>query len=141
MEGVTPATARVLEALDRERVNVASALGVRAQTAQEWLYRAYAAEGDNLFESMQANPGYKGIKAPNRLRHRYIFEEVPCSLVPIVELGRQYGAETPTMQSMIHLAKIVHGVDYWERGRTLDRLGIEGMSVEELHRYAETAEK
>lgn len=141
MEGVTPATARVLDALDRERVGVATAIGIQAQTALEWLYRAYAAEGDDLFEAMRANPGYKGITAPNRLRHRYIFEEIPCSLVPIVDLGRQYGADTPTMQALIHLANVVHKTDYWEKGRTLERLGVKDMSTEELHHYVETGNK
>ncbi len=140
MEGVTPSTAKVLDVLDRERVTVASAIGIRAQTAREWLYRAYAAEGETLFESMRANPGYQGIKAPNRLQHRYIFEEIPCSLVPIVELGRQYGVDTPTMSLIINLANIVHGVDYWRRGRTVENLGIKGMSVQGLHRYVETGE-
>ena len=37
IDGVTPSVACVLEALDRERVTVASALGIRAQTALEWL--------------------------------------------------------------------------------------------------------
>ncbi|HEY89452.1 MAG TPA: NADP transhydrogenase subunit alpha [Thermoflexia bacterium] len=141
MEGVTPSTAKILEALDRERVTVASALGIRAQTAQEWLYRAYAAEGDNLHAAMHANPGYKGIKAPNRLQHRYLFEEIPCSLVPIVAIGKQYGVDAPTMRALIHLANIIHGADYWRRGRTLERLGIKGMSVQELHTYVETGQR
>ncbi len=141
MEGVTPSTAKVLEVLDRERVTVASAIGIRAQTAKEWLYRAYAATGDTLYEAMQANPGYKGIQAPNRLAHRYIFEEIPCSLIPIALIGRQYGVETPTMNTLTHLANIVHGVDYWRKGRTLERLGIKGMSVQELHHYVDTGER
>ncbi|MDX9952575.1 MAG: NAD/NADP octopine/nopaline dehydrogenase family protein [Anaerolineae bacterium] len=141
MDGVTPATARVLETLDRERVTVASAVGIRAQTAQEWLYRAYSAEGANLFEAMHANPGYGGIKAPNRMNHRYIFEDVPCSLVPIALIGRQYGVETPTINTMVHLANIIQGTDYWHKGRTTEKLGIKGLSVTELHRYVDTGEK
>lgn len=141
MDGVTPATARVLEALDRERVTVAAALGIRAQTAQEWLSRAYNAVGDTLHEAMHANEGYAGIKAPPQLHHRYIFEDVPCSLIPIAEFGRQYGVETPMMHAMIRLAITIHGKDYWREGRTLRRLGIEGMSVQELHRYVETGER
>ncbi len=141
MDGVTPGTARVLEALDRERVTVAMALGVRAQTAMEWLYRAYAAEGNNLYEAMHANPGYGGIKAPNRLDHRYIFEDVPCSLVPISELGRHYGVATPTIDAMIHLANMVHSTDYRARGRTIKTLGIQGMSIQELHHYVETGQR
>jgi len=138
MDGVTPATAKVLATLDRERVTVASAIGIRAQTAEEWLERAYAAHGDNLCEAMHANPGYKGIKAPNRLHHRYIFEDVPCSLVPIAHIGRQYGVDTVAITAIVKLANIVHGVDYWPRGRSLERLGIKGLSVSELHRYVET---
>lgn len=141
MDGVTPATARVLEALDRERVTVASAVGIRAQTAQEWLYRAYAAEGANLFEAMHANPGYSGIKAPNRMNHRYIFEDVPCSLVPIALMGRQYGVDTPTISTMVHLANIIQGTDYWHKGRTMEKLGIRGLSVGELHHYVDTGER
>jgi len=141
MDGVTPATARVLEALDRERVTVAAAVGIRAQTASEWLYRAYNAVGDTLHDAMHANPGYAGIKAPNRLQHRYIFEEIPCSLIPITELGKQYGVDTPTICAMTHLANVVHGKDYHREGRTLERMGIKGMSVGELHHYVDTGER
>jgi opine dehydrogenase len=141
MEGVTSSTARVLESLDAERVAVAEAIGIRAQTAREWLYRAYAAEGDDLFSAMHANPGYKGIKAPNRLRHRYIFEEIPCSLIPMAELGAAYEVKTPTIRALIHLACTVHDTDYWQRGRTLDNLGIKDMTVEELHRYINTGKR
>ncbi len=141
MDGVTPATAKILETLDRERVTVAAAIGIRAQTAQEWLYRAYSAEGNNLHEAMHANPGYGGIKAPNRVNHRYIFEDTPCSLVPMALIGRQYGVETPTINMMVHLANIVMGTDYWHKGRTLEKLGIKGLSVTELHRYVDTGEQ
>ncbi len=141
MDGVTPATARVLAALDRERVTVAAAVGIRAQTAEEWLERAYGAVGSNLHEAMHANPGYEGIKAPNLIQHRYIFEDIPCSLVPIALIGQQYGVDTTCIRSIITLANIVHGTDYWRTGRTLERLGIKGISVSELHRYVETGER
>ncbi|HOU13121.1 MAG TPA: NAD/NADP octopine/nopaline dehydrogenase family protein [Anaerolineae bacterium] len=141
MDGVTPATSRVLAALDRERVTVASAVGIRAQTAEEWLERAYGAVGGNLYEAMHANPGYGGIKAPNRIQHRYIFEDVPCSLVPIALIGQQYGVDTTCIRSIINLGNIVHGTDYWRTGRTLERLGIKGISVSELHHYVETGER
>ncbi len=137
MDGVTPATARVLDALDRERVTVAMSIDVPAQTARQWLKRAYAAEGDSLHDAMHANPGYKGISAPNRLNHRYIFEDVPCSLIPMALIGRQYGVATPTIDAIVTIANIAHGTDYWPKGRSPQRLGIQGMTVSELHRYVE----
>lgn len=141
MDGVTPSTARVLAALDRERVTVATSIGVKAQSAREWLARAYAAEGDDLYRAMHANPGYKGIRAPNRLDHRYIFEDVPCSLIPIALIGRQYGVATPTINAIVTIANILHGTDYWPKGRSPERLGIQGMTVSELHHYVETGER
>jgi opine dehydrogenase len=132
VEGVTPAVASVLEAIDRERVAVAGALGIRAHTAREWLYLAYEAAGKTLLDAMRANPGYRGIKAPGTVQHRYITEDVPSSLVPIASIGEMLGVETPMIRSMIHMASAMHGVDYWTEGRTVDRLGIRGMSVKEI---------
>jgi opine dehydrogenase len=135
IEGVTPSVARVLEVLDRERVTVAAALGIRARTALEWLKMAYDATGADLYEAIHNQPGYYGIKAPPTLNHRYITEDVPASLVPIAALGERYGVSVRGMDSIIRLACIIHRTDYWRRGRTLERMGIEGMSVSEVTRY------
>ncbi len=136
IDGVTPSVARVLEALDRERVTVAAAVGIRARSSLEWLKMAYDATGATLYEAIQNQPGYRGIKAPATLNHRYIFEEVPMSLVPIAALGQRYGVSVQCVDSTIRLACIVHQTDFWRRGRTLDKLGIEQLSVSELTRYA-----
>lgn len=135
IEGVTPSVARVLETLDRERVTVASALGIRARTAMEWLKMAYDSTGSDLYEAIQNQPGYYGIKAPATLHHRYIFEDVPMSLVPIASLGERFGVSVRGMDSIIRLACIVHRTDYWRRGRTVEKLGIDGLSVVELVQY------
>jgi len=132
VEGVTPSVACVLEAIDRERVNVAAALGIRANTAREWLYLAYDAAGRTLHDAMRANAGYSGIKAPGTMAHRYITEDVPASLVPIASIGEMLNVPTPMIRSIIRLASAMHGVDYWAEGRTVERLGIKGMSVKDI---------
>lgn len=135
IDGVTPAVARVLEALDRERVTVAAALGIRARTAREWLHLAYNATGDSLYEAIHNQPGYRGIKAPPTLRTRYIFEDIPASLVPIAALGERYGVSVQYIDSIIRLACVVDQTDYRRRGRTLEKMGIEGLSVTEINRF------
>jgi opine dehydrogenase len=137
IEGVTPGVARILEVLDRERVTVASALGLRARTALEWLQLAYDTQGDDLHEAIHNQPGYYGINAPSTLKHRYIFEDVPMSLVPMVSLGMRYGVSVRGMDSMIQLANFIHRTDYWRRGRTLEKLGIENYSVSELQAFVQ----
>jgi opine dehydrogenase len=135
IEGVTPSVARVLEVLDRERVTVASALGIRARTAMEWLQLAYNVTGVDLNEAIHNQTGYYGIKAPTTLNHRYIFEDIPMSLVPIASMAQAYGVSVRGIDSIIRLACIIHRTDYWRRGRTLERLGIQGLSVSELTAY------
>jgi opine dehydrogenase len=137
IDGVTPSVARMLEVLDRERVTVASALGIRARTALEWLKLAYDTTGKDLHEAIHNQPGYYGIKAPPTLNHRYLFEDVPMSLVPIASLGMRYGVSVRGMESMIRIASIIHSTDYWRRGRTVEKLGLEQWSVSELTRFVQ----
>lgn len=141
IDGVTPSTARVLEVLDRERVTVASSLGIRARTAMEWLEMAYNVTGADLNEAIHNQSGYYGIRAPNTLAHRYIFEDVPMSLVPIASLGTRYGVSVRGMDSIIRLGCIIHRTDYWRRGRTVDKLGINEWSVSELTHFVTEGER
>jgi opine dehydrogenase len=129
--------ARVLEVLDRERVTVASSVGIRARTSLEWLKLAYDTNGEDLHEAIHNQPGYYGIKAPPTLNHRYIFEDVPMSLVPMASLGKRYGVSVLGMESIIRLGSIIHRTDFWRRGRTVERLGLEQWSVSELTRFVQ----
>ncbi|MBN1835785.1 MAG: NAD/NADP octopine/nopaline dehydrogenase family protein [Spirochaetales bacterium] len=132
VQGVTPTVASVLEAVDRERVAVAGALGIRAHSAREWLYFSYDAAGKTLLDAIHANRAYVGIKAPPTMQHRYISEDVPASLVPIASIGEMLGVQTPTIRALIRMASVMHDVDYWATGRTVDKLGLEGLSVKEI---------
>jgi len=140
-EGASPSVAKVLEALDAERIRVAEALGVRVLTAREWLYQAYGVAGDNLYEAMQANDGYRGIKAPNTLDYRFITEDVPTSLVPLASLGEHLGVAVPTIKTIIHLSSVLHGVNYMVTGRTVERLGLSGLDVRQIRRLVEDGKR
>jgi opine dehydrogenase len=135
IDGVTTSVARVLEALDRERVTVAASIGIRARTGMEWLKLSYDAVGEDLNEAIHNQPGYYGINAPPTLNHRYIFEDVPMSLVPIASLGQRYGVAVSGIDAIIRIASIIHRTDYWRRGRTIEKLGINNLSTDELIHY------
>ena len=140
IQGASKSVTEILESLDKERLEVAAALGIGAISARDWLYTAYSATGEDLHEAIQDNPGYEGIRAPDRLHHRYIDEDVPMSLVPIASIGEMLKVKTPTIKSIIHLASKMRGVDFWEKGRTVKKLGIKGMSVKEIRLLAITGE-
>jgi len=140
IQGASVSVARVLENLDKERLDVAAALGFKAMSAKNWLYTAYSATGKDLYEAIQDNPGYLGIKAPDRLHHRYIDEDVPMSLVPLASIGEMLKVETPTIKFIIHIASLMRGIDFWKVGRTVDKLGIKGLSIKEIRLLAVTGE-
>jgi len=134
LQGITPSIALILQRIDDERLAVARALGVRSMSAREWLYLSYDAPGADLYEAIHNTEAYRGIKAPPSIAHRYIFEDVPMSLVPIASLGKQLGVDVSTTDMIIELGSILHGVDYRAEGRTVERLGLAGLSVKEILR-------
>ena len=68
----------------------------------------------------------------------FITEDVPYGLVPWASLAEKLGVETPIMRALIALASAVNETDYWSVGRSLERLGMGGMSVEEVKSFVET---
>lgn len=131
-QGITPSVARVIEAMDRERVRIATALNVRPLSARQWLWESYGIDGGNLYETIRANVAYAGISAPDSLETRYLFEDVPMGLVPLSSLGSHLGIPTPAIDSIIHLACVTHGVDYWAQGRTMQNLGLSELDIPEF---------
>ncbi|WP_422447118.1 NAD/NADP octopine/nopaline dehydrogenase family protein [Thermoanaerobacterium sp. DL9XJH110] len=138
LEGITPSIGQILEKLDVERLKVARALGVKAVSAREWLEESYGAKGETIYEAIQNNPAYKGLTAPKGLDTRYIYEDVPYSLVPISSLASHLGIETPAIDTIIRLANIMTGRNFWQEGRNVEKLGLKGLSVAEIHQLAQT---
>lgn len=141
VEGITPSVAMVLDCIDIERIAVSEALGFSAMSAREWLYMSYSAAGSNLYESIRANSGYKGILAPITLNVRYLNEDVPMSLVPIASIGEMLEVPTPTIKAVIQIASKLTGCDYLSTGRTVDRLGLAGLTLKEIRRLVVEGER
>jgi len=141
IDGISPSVTKILEKIDKERMKVANALGINVVSAEVWLKETYNADGNDLYEAIQNTKAYIGLYAPSDLQCRYIFEDVPMSLVPISSIGRQLGIRTKTIDSIIHLASIIHGIDYWTLGRNPEKLGIKGMNADEIMRFVEMGKK
>jgi opine dehydrogenase len=55
-------------------------------------------------------------------------------------LAKVAGIRTPTIDSIITLASIANQVDYWSEGITLDKLGLQGMSLNQIVEIADQGE-
>ena len=136
-DGVTPRVAAVLAAADEERLRIADEYSVPACSLQEWIGDAYGHHASTIRDAVGGNPAYVGIKAPNTLDHRYLLEDVPTGLIPLIELGETAGLSVPTLKSLVDTCRITLGGEPWQTQRTLDVLGLDGLSTEDIRTVVE----
>ncbi len=128
-EGVTPTVAAVLADADADRLRVARAYGVATDALPAWIAAAYGHRASTVREAVGGNPAYVGIKAPTTLAHRYLLEDVPTGLVPLLALGAAAGLALPTLGGLVERARAALGGERWQRPRTLAALGLAGLGT------------
>ncbi len=127
-EGVTPAVARVIEAVDGERMALGKALGYdlisEPQMCRE---QGYSASAD-YHECYSKSPVFGELASPPGVEHRYLHEDCGLGLVTYVSLGEIMGVETPMSRAILTMAKAMTGRDYLKEGRrSAERLGLAGL--------------
>ena len=124
--GVTASMGRVIDALDRERLEVAEALGMDIQSVPQLLHSVYGSSPESAADAIRTTSGYRGFTSPGDLNHRFITENVPYGLVPIASIGRQIGVQTPAMDAVIEIAEAAAGHPFRQQGRGLAQMGLAG---------------
>jgi opine dehydrogenase len=132
-DGVTQAVGRAIEAVDRERLAIAEALGVPVLSEPDLgVLQGYMREA-NYSTGYSTAPGFLGIGAQSELDNRYLTEDVGYSLVFLSDLAGRVGVETPTMEALITMASVVLDRDFrTEAARTLTTLGLDHLSPGDL---------
>ncbi|WP_067676683.1 NAD/NADP octopine/nopaline dehydrogenase family protein [Nocardia miyunensis] len=128
-EGFTERTITLLERMEHEFHTVAAAYDTNLISMSQLLARYYGCETTSLLDAMRSVPNYRHSLAPDTLDHRYLTEDVPCTLVPLFGLARVAGLSTPMLDSVVHIASVLCGEDFLSTGRTLTRLGWDGLDV------------
>ena len=133
---MTEQVAEFIEKFDRERLAVGKAYGVDLLSVREWIKFAYKdTEGETLCERMRNNPAYHDIKSPSTIFTRQLTEDIPTGVLPILELGKAAGVETPLLESMVHICEALLNMDLHTNGRSLKNLGLDGMSKDAILNY------
>ena len=140
-DGVTPAVAKVIEAVDMERYRIAELLDADPITLSEFYDRSYDVEGDELWQKMHSNMPYEEIFAPKRLDTRLILEDLPTGLVAFSSMGKAVGVPTPACDALIALCNVVFERDFWEGARTLENMGLDHLDAEGLKRFVKTGQR
>jgi opine dehydrogenase len=131
--GITPAVARLMEALDAERLALAARFGVTVRTVREHFALSFAlpelpvAEQAALLDTRGGNPN-----GPATLDTRYVTEDVPFGIAVTETLGRLAGVPTPLHSAGATLFCAIMGWDLRAENTLLPALGLEGMTPEAL---------
>jgi opine dehydrogenase len=139
-QGVSPATARVIEAIEKERIAIGKAMGIPLTPMKNLLLRWYGhqgAKGENMQEILNNNPPYQPSRGPKNLEARYVTEDIPFGLVPLAAFGKLVKVPTPASNLMIDLACLETSVDLRQQGRTLEHMGIAKKTPAQIRRYLE----
>ena len=141
-EGVTPAVARLYEAINAERVAVAAVLGASVPTLADWFDRVYGVREATLVETCQrltynSDGPYQATGTPKSLDHKFITEDVPTGLIPMSAIGAAAGVKTPAIDALVEMVRNMTGKDFAAEGRTLEGLGLRGMDAERIRRTME----
>ena len=121
---ITPAVARLIEALDAERLAIAHAFGVAVRTIHEHFHLSFDVPMGPLAEmthTLAQRP--TDVKGPTTLDSRYVTEDVPFGLVPTIRLAALAGAPVPLHESGVRLMSALYGRDFAAENDILPRLG------------------
>ncbi|MDO5498178.1 MAG: NAD/NADP octopine/nopaline dehydrogenase family protein [Propionibacteriaceae bacterium] len=132
-DGVTPASARLIETIDRERIALGRAIGVDIVADPELgLRQGYLSEATYL-KGYNQGIGFAKSQAPKSLDFRYLTEDVPYGLVFASELAQQFDVPTPAIDTVISMASIILGTDFRAQGKRMPQdLGFGGLTPDQV---------
>jgi opine dehydrogenase len=130
-EGMTAGVLRCLDAVDAEKMALCRAYGLDPITIDE-LYRE-TGSGPQVYR-VKGEPF--GLR--DRIWPRYIDEDVPYGTVLFSSLGRLAGVPTPVSDGINNVLSVVEEVDYWSTGRTVEKMGLAGLTMPQVQTYLES---
>ncbi|MBI1943397.1 MAG: NAD/NADP octopine/nopaline dehydrogenase family protein [Betaproteobacteria bacterium] len=139
-EGTQPAIRRVTDALDAERIAAREALGYRPPhfpladhyraDGEEWMY------GRRIHQKLTDSEDWR--ERIVLTEHRYMREDVELGLAFLVSVCEWAGVPCPVARGLLALGSAVLGRDLRAGARTLESLGLAGLSRAALQRLLET---
>lgn len=127
-QGIAPSVLKCMEAVANERLELSKALG-------------YPIGPPGLLAKLDKIMGVpeleipRGFLGPTSMQHRYITEDAFAGQTLMVSLGEMLGIPTPVTKALVTLASVINQTDYLREGRTVEKLGISGLSIEQLNSF------
>jgi len=107
-------------------------------------YGQYGVRGETMYEVYSTFASHRswrpGLTLDEFAAKTAFGEDIMYGFVFISTLGDQLGIPTPAIDTMVSLAQLVIGIEYWEEGVSAEKLGMKDMTAEQIGRYVSTGE-
>jgi len=131
-EGVTPSVSNVINAVDKERRNIANIFDHNLPNIADSFHQAGFGIKGNLEETISSSKMLTSLKAPGVVNHRWMTEDVSYGIYTWSLLGKKFEVPTETMENLISLGSTLLNIDLTKESRDLEDLGISGLTLEEI---------
>lgn len=138
--GISGVVGHLLEALDEERLELAAAFGLSLHTDREHLHRSFNLPLGAIGEmTMEQNRRGNGTPAgPKTLDHRYVNEDIPFGIVPVLAIARVAGVEMPLHDAGLKIVSALYARNFRSENDILPSLCIEDLDMLDFHDLART---
>ena len=140
-DGLSPSIARAMVAFYHEECLIANALGVDIahHADEDFMSRTNIMVEHYLGKELTV--GFDEVwpvenpTGPFSVESRYLTEDIPMGTCARYSLARYFDVEVPIIESIIRLASAVCGRDFMQECRSVEKIGLSGMSRDEILIY------
>ncbi len=109
---ITPAVARLMLALDAERLAIAAAFGIEVRTLEQHFHLSFnIAQTDMASMAAELATRDSDPFAPATLQTRYVLEDMPFGIAPMLQLAAAAGVPAPLHAGGLQLMSALYGRD------------------------------
>jgi opine dehydrogenase len=132
--GISTTVGRLIEGLDAERLQLASRFNLSVQTVQEHLHESFGLPLGSVAEmAAEQDIRRNGTPlGPATLAHRYVTEDVPFGIVPLVKFGKIAEVAMPLHEAGLALISALYGRSFIAENDILPRLDVDKLNQREL---------
>ena len=132
-DNMTGAVAKMIVAVDHERLAVAAAFGLKVRSIEEHFHYSFGVPMADLgTQTMAVHTGVGSPSGPVSLQSRYFTEDVPYGLAFYAAMGRAAGVKTPCNDACVALASAACGRRFAAENAIVNALGLDRLSATEL---------
>mmetsp|Transcript_15778 Transcript_15778/g.36533 ORF Transcript_15778/g.36533 Transcript_15778/m.36533 type:complete len:469 (-) Transcript_15778:74-1480(-) len=141
-QNITPKIGGFLEGLDKERLDIASVLGLDVKTVYEHFSLSFHVpipSSESISEMCQEiNKRGNDVCGPNVTDSRYVTEDVPFGLGLIVALGKIVGRPAVLHESGLLIFNAMYGRDFVAENDLLQAIPLDKIRLKDLKAAART---